>query len=78
MRKYCLLLPLFTTLLSCNSNGKINEDKINKAREALQQKVEKGADTLVSKLKKIKDKLEKGWVKIIHQAKVIACIANLP
>ena len=57
MKRYfsiCIIIICFT---ACNGSIKVNEKEIEDAGEKLQQTVEKGVDTLGSKLKKLKDKI---------------------
>ena len=44
-------------LISC-SNGKLDENKLDAAGDKLQKTVEKGADSVGSKLDRLKDKLD--------------------
>lgn len=59
MRKYSLILMVFAFCSSCDSNGRLNENKINEAGDKLQKTVEKGADSLGSKVERLKDSLVK-------------------
>ena len=59
MKKLAIVLSFLTVLMACNSNGTINEEKINVAGEKLQKTVEKTTDTIVSKVDKWTDSLLK-------------------
>lgn len=57
MRKYIVVLAITMALFSC-TNGKPDERKIDNAGDKLKNSVEKGTDSLRSKLGRLKDKLD--------------------
>ena len=59
MKELAIVLSFVTALTACNSNGTINQEKINVAGEKLQKTVEKTTDTIVSKVDKWTDSLVK-------------------
>ena len=59
MKNLSIVLIFVIALTACNSNGTINEEKINVAGEKLQKTVEKTTDTIVSKVDKWTDSLIK-------------------
>lgn len=59
MKKLAIVLSFVTALTACNSNGTLNQEKINVAGEKLQKTVEKTTDTIVSKVDKWADSLVK-------------------
>lgn len=59
MKKLAIVLCVVGALAACNSNGTINEQKIDEAGDKLQNTVEKTADTIVSKVDKWTDSLSK-------------------
>jgi hypothetical protein len=58
MKKSLLITGIITLCIACNGNGKVNEKEIEAAGDKLQNTVEKGVDTLGSKLKKLKNKID--------------------
>jgi len=59
MKRSIMLLLVSASFFACNGDIKVNEEKIDAAGEKLQKTVEKGADTIAAKAKRLKDKLEK-------------------
>jgi len=58
MKKGIVLLIITASFLACNGNVKVDEKKLDEAGEKLQKTVKKGVDTIGSKLKKLKNKLD--------------------
>ncbi len=56
MRKI-LIMFISTFSLGC-TNGKVDENKLDAAGDKLQKTVEKGADSIGSKLERLKDKID--------------------
>lgn len=55
MKTLVVVLSFVTILCACNSNGTLNEEKLNVAGEKLQKTVEKTTDTIVNKVDRWKD-----------------------
>ena len=59
MKKLAIALCFVFALAACNSNGTLNQEKLNVAGEKLQKTVEKTTDTIVSRVDKWADTLLK-------------------
>lgn len=59
MKKVIPILCALAFLISCNGDVKVNEEKLNDVGEKLQKTVQKGADSVGSKIKKLAKKLDK-------------------
>ena len=57
MKKPVIIIATTVAFLSC-SNGKLDENKLDAAGNKLQKTVEKGADSVGSKLDRLKDRLD--------------------
>ena len=57
MKKLTIVLSFVSALSACNSNGTLNEEKLNVAGDKLQKTVEKTTDTIISKVDKLTDSL---------------------
>jgi hypothetical protein len=55
--KKCIIIIGLPLCFGC-SNGRIDEGKLDAAGDKLQQKVEEGADSVGSKLERLKDKID--------------------
>jgi hypothetical protein len=58
MKKNILIIAIITFCWACNGNGKVDETKLNEAGEKLQKTVQTGADSIGSKLKRLKNKID--------------------
>lgn len=45
-------------MMGCNENGTLNKEKLDSAGHTIQHTVQRGIDTIGSKLDKLEDKLE--------------------
>jgi len=60
MKKLPIIMLAMIFITACeNSEVKINTEKLDQAGSDLQKKVEKGADTIVSKVSAWKDSIDK-------------------
>jgi hypothetical protein len=57
MKKNMLIIVIMTFCIACD-DAKVSESELEAAGQKLQKTVEKGADTLGSKLKKLANKVE--------------------
>jgi hypothetical protein len=57
MRKSMIIVIVSVFCFACN-NGKVDEHKIDEAGNKLQKTVEKGADSVEAKLKRLKNKID--------------------
>ena len=64
MKKTFFIILAAAIFYSCNEDLKVNEqkmDKLDQAGKDLQKTVKQGVDTVASKVKKLKNKLEEKW-----------------
>lgn len=59
MKKLLLIASTTVLFIACKGDLKVNEEKLNDAGEKLQKTVQKGVDSVGSKLKRLKNKLDK-------------------
>ena len=57
MRKSLLITVISVFCFACN-DGKLDERKLDKAGDKLQNTVEKGADSVEAKLKRLKNRID--------------------
>ena len=63
MKKSFYIIIISTFLFACNDDIKVNDNKLDKldaAGKDLQKSVRQGVDTVASKLKKLKNKIDDG------------------
>jgi predicted small secreted protein len=58
MKRSLLIAAIIALSTACDGDVKVNEKEIEAAGDKLQNTVEKGVDTLGSKLKKLKNKID--------------------
>ncbi len=58
MKKRILAIIITASFFSCNGDIKVDEKKLDAAGKDIQKDVKKGVDTVASKLKKLKNKLD--------------------